>query len=333
MIWERWGPLALLLLTLLAAVGCRDLPRAGKPLDRLGDEISVAGQLFHTGTRVVLWNDPGGYDAYRAHCHFEPRRAEPRQAEGRFARYGSLRDGLPEDLGARVRKQGWTVDDLGQVVRQVVIHYDASGTSRRCFEVLHDIRGLSCHFLLDLDGTIYQTLDLKERAWHAAEANGRSVGIEIANIGAYSGREHDALETWYEESAEGTRIVLPPDHDPGRLPRDLDARPARSAPIRGSIQGQIVWQYDFTESQYRALERLLVTLCRVLPGIEPRVPRDEMGRVPPGVLGEDERREYRGVLGHYHLSPKKIDPGPAFDWLRIETTLQRELGSSREDVD
>ena len=51
--------------------------------------------------------------------------------------------------------------------------------------MLHDLRGLSVHFMLDLDGTIYQTLDLKEGAWHATVANGRSIGIEIANIGAY----------------------------------------------------------------------------------------------------------------------------------------------------
>jgi N-acetyl-anhydromuramyl-L-alanine amidase AmpD len=37
--------------------------------------------------------------------------------------------------------------------------------------------------MLDLDGTIYQTLDLKERASHATIANSRSIGIEIANMG------------------------------------------------------------------------------------------------------------------------------------------------------
>ncbi|MEM9559092.1 MAG: N-acetylmuramoyl-L-alanine amidase, partial [Planctomycetota bacterium] len=36
-----------------------------------------------------------------------------------------------------------------------------------------------------VDGTIYQTLDVTERAWHATKANSRSVGIEIAQIGAY----------------------------------------------------------------------------------------------------------------------------------------------------
>ena len=52
---------------------------------------------------------------------------------------------------------------------------------------LHDRRGLSVHFLLDVDGTLYQTLDLRERAWHAGESffrgrrccNDFSIGIEL----------------------------------------------------------------------------------------------------------------------------------------------------------
>src|SRR4051812_27435652 len=37
---------------------------------RKGDEIVVAGQLFHTGTRVITWMDPHGYDAYRVERRF-----------------------------------------------------------------------------------------------------------------------------------------------------------------------------------------------------------------------------------------------------------------------
>ena len=40
---------------------------------------------------------------------------------------------------------------------------DVEGYSKGTFRVLHDMRGLSVHFMLDLDGTIYQTLDLKVR--------------------------------------------------------------------------------------------------------------------------------------------------------------------------
>ncbi len=87
---------------------------------------------------------------------------------------------------------------LQKVVDQFVIHYDARGTSRGCFEVLHDIRGSSVHFMLDLDGTLYQTLDVKEGAWHATVANGRSIGIEIANIGAYPPGAPSPLDRWYQ---------------------------------------------------------------------------------------------------------------------------------------
>ena len=35
-------------------------------------EIVIAGQYFHTGAPVVLWTDPGGYDAYRTERRFVP---------------------------------------------------------------------------------------------------------------------------------------------------------------------------------------------------------------------------------------------------------------------
>ncbi len=44
----------------------------GTPVPRAGDEIMACGQLFHTGAPVVLWTDPGGYDAYRTDRRFAP---------------------------------------------------------------------------------------------------------------------------------------------------------------------------------------------------------------------------------------------------------------------
>ena len=57
--------------TLLILAGCVTV-QPGTPAKRVGDEIIVAGQLFHTGTRVVTWMDPGGYDAYRVDRRFSP---------------------------------------------------------------------------------------------------------------------------------------------------------------------------------------------------------------------------------------------------------------------
>src|ERR1051326_7874528 len=52
--------------------GCATTPRVGSFAPRTGDEIMVAGKYVHTGTPVVLWTDPGGYDAYRVERRFAP---------------------------------------------------------------------------------------------------------------------------------------------------------------------------------------------------------------------------------------------------------------------
>src|SRR5262249_16347538 len=55
----------------IAVAGCQ-APRPGTFEPRKGDEIVVAGKFVHTGTPVVLWIDPGGYDAYRVERRFGP---------------------------------------------------------------------------------------------------------------------------------------------------------------------------------------------------------------------------------------------------------------------
>ena len=300
-------------------IGC-SAPSIGTPLERHGEEISICGQLFHAGTRVVLWNDPHGYDAYRAHCRWVKRDA-PEAAPDRPNRFGSFRRGLPEDLNQRVRKRGWELEELQETVSQIVFHYDACGASRRCFEVLHDLRGLSSHFMVDLDGTVYQTLDLKERAWHAAVANDRSIGIEIAHIGAFEDME--VLSQWYVDDGSGRRVVFPEDFGDNGLPADFIARPARRALFESTINGRKLKQYDFTEAQYRALEKLTVALCKVFPRIKPSTPLNPDGsRVQIALPGKPELQAFEGLLGHYHVTTRKIDPGPAFDWDRIEGALE-----------
>lgn len=305
---------ALALGALVSLTGC--LSGGSTPpgiLSRSGREISVCGQLIDSGTRVVLWNDPFGYDAYRGHRHFEPDIAGPRTKPERVIRFDTWRRHLPGPVEERVRRRGWTLDDLQQVVHQVVVHYDAVGTSAGCFRVLHDVRGLSAHFLIDLDGTVYQTLDLKERAWHAGAANDHSIGIEIANIGAYA--DEQKLTAHYEVVGDATAIRIPAERR-GHLSAERTFHPARPAPVRGTIQGQELSQYDFTDEQYVALTHLLATLVRVFPKIHPDAPRTADGSIRPDVL-PDHPGDFEGIVGHYHLTPEKVDPGPAFDWSRV----------------
>ena len=225
-----------------------------------------------------------------------------------------------------MQASGWDLKTLGKVVDQFVLHYDVEGLSRRTFEVLNKRAGLSVHFLLDVDGTLYQTLDLQERAQHATIANSRSIGIEIANVGAYPPSEAAPLDRWYRRIDGETRLTVPAAiGETGILTRDFVGRPARATPVRGTIHGKELVQYDFTPEQYAALAKLTATLCRVFPKIELKAPRDAAGKILPRQLNAREFARYRGILGHFHVQENKVDPGPAFQWEAFLGAVRREL--------
>jgi N-acetyl-anhydromuramyl-L-alanine amidase AmpD len=317
----------------LAVSGCFTRPRTFVP--RKGDEIVVAGQLLHTGTRVITWMDPGGYDAYRVERRFAPLDESGWEKSHAAVkeltapnRYGLRREVLTPGEIERVRGGGWDLPTLQRVIDQFVIHYDAAGISKNCFKTLQDFRGLSVHFMLDVDGTIYQTLDVKERAAHATIANGRSIGIEVANLGAYPPGPSKVLDEWYPRDAAGRPYLKVPERvgDPMIATKDFVGRPARAELIRGTIQGHELVQYDFTPEQYAALIKLTAALCKVFPKIACDYPRDAAGKLIRQKLPDDELKAYHGVLGHFHVQTNKVDPGPAFDWDRVIGGARRLLG-------
>ena len=324
------------LVAALCAGGCGTLPRTGQWEPRRGDEIVAAGQFFHTGTPVVLWLDPGGYDAYRVERRFAPLEKSDwadSHAEVRSLktpnRYGLRAHRLTTNQIEIVRGGGWDLPLLQSVVDQFVLHFDVCGTSRTCFRVLHDHRDLSVHFMLDLDGTIYQTLDLKERAWHATTSNDRSIGVEIANMGAYPADGKNPFDQWYQPDTNGqTRITIPERFGDGGLrTKNFTGHPARPAPVRGTIQGDDLVQYDFTPEQYAALTKLTAALCKVFPNLKCGYPLDAQGKLVPQKLPDAELENYQGVLGHYHIQTNKNDPGPAFDWERVVGGAQKILAA------
>jgi hypothetical protein len=242
-------------------------------------------------------------------------------------------------------------------VDQFVLHYDVCGCSRQCFNILHDHRGLSVHFMLDIDGTIYQTLDMKERAWHATTSNDRSVGVEIASPGAMAVPKDPAaagwgvaedgslltppakgtLGEWYVREANGAvRLSLPKWlGDGGVRTRNVDGSAfvpwvvPMGAPDGGlcvqTIQRQRLAQYPYTPQQRAALVKLTATLCQVLPGIRPECPRNADGSVATAKLPDDQLTAFTGVLGHYHVTTDKIDPGPALDFVALIAATRDEL--------
>ncbi len=318
----------------LVLAGCISRP-PGTPAARVGDEIIVAGQLFHTGTRVVTWMDPGGYDAYRVERRFSPyaessweKTPDAAKNLGTPNRYGIRAAALTPAEIERFRGGGWDLPTLQRVVDQFVLHYDVCGISKACFNVLHDQRGLSVHFMLDLDGTVYQTLDLKERARHATISNDRSIGIEIANMGAYPPKDTKVLDEWYPKDAAGRPYIRIPARlgDPMFQVPGFVGRPARDERIAGNVQRTDLVQHDLTPEQYAALVKLTAALCRIFPKLTCDYPRDASGALITTKLPDEAWKAYAGVLGHYHVQTNKIDPGPALNWDLLIRGARRELG-------
>ncbi|EEF61699.1 N-acetylmuramoyl-L-alanine amidase [Pedosphaera parvula] len=326
------APLLMLAASLALATGCKTAPTPGAMAPRANDEIMVAGQRFHTGTKVVLWTDPGGYDAYRVERRFAPLEKSGWEASHEEVkelqspnRYNTRRGTLTPEQIEEVRGGGWPLPMLQDVVDQFVLHFDVCGTSRQCFNILQDHRDLSVHFMLDVDGTIYQTLDLKERAWHATTSNNRSVGIEIANIGAYSNEEKSPLGEWYKQEKGRTRITIPESFggDSALRTKGFVGYSARPEPVKGVIQGRELTQYDYTPEQYEALAHLTAALCKIFPKITCDYPKDTSGNLITHKLSDADLKNYHGVMGHYHVQTDKVDPGPALQWDRLITKAQK----------
>jgi len=233
------------------------------------------------------------------------------------ARY-NMRPVFPQEIEI-VRGGGWNLTLLQKYVDKFVLHYDVAAFSKICYKVLHDMRFLSVHFMLDVDGVIYQTLDLKERAWHATIANSNSIGIEIANIGAYGVNATNPFNRYYERDAHGTKLIIPPN---SILTQNFLGRPRKNEPVIGTIQKQRLVQYDLTQQQYNALIKLTHALTKIFPKLKLQYP-NRNGELIRETLTPEELLKFGGIVGHFHVQDNKVDPGPALDWNYLINSVKK----------
>jgi len=251
-----------------------------------GTSIVAAGQSFDVGRPVVLWNEAEGFDGYAQSCIESRAIGNSICCTRKFDRFAPRRT-----------LQSRTLSSLQTVVKQVVLHLDGCVNSRSCFHSMHDMPrpdggcGLSAHFMIDADGTIYQTLDLVERAYHAEEANSGSIGVEICNRGDASRNELD------------------------RLPRDYRTRPVKDV----VINGHTFHAFDFRPEQYASVLALSRVLVRLFPNVRPVYPERD-GKPLLETLRDPQ--SFNGIVGHLHVDKQKHkwDPG-AFDWPRLKSAL------------
>jgi hypothetical protein len=164
--------------------------------------------------------------------------------------------------------------------KMFVAHWDACLSTAQMHQVTKE-RGLSVHFGIDNDGTIYQLLDTKDIAWHARGINTQSIGVEIANPVKlrYNAR--------YKKKGQPLRKVV----------------------LDDVIHGKKCPPYlDFYPVQLEAFKALARAVCKA-HNIPLAAPLDKSGALVRGVDRRVQGRSFRGIVGHYHVTNTKTDPG------------------------
>lgn len=196
--------------------------------------------------KVVLWDDPNGFKANKG-CYTDLSGKEDREPT------------------------------------MFVNHWDVCLSAESCARVLNK-RGISVHFLIDNDGTIFQMLDTQHKAWHAGipryeGGNPKGIGVEISN--AYYLKYQD----WYVKNGFGERPVQE----------------------NGYVHGRTLDPFtDFYPVQLDALKALWKAV-HIGIGIPLEYPKNSKGHIETSVHKDCERGKFHGICNHYNFVKTKID--------------------------
>ena len=158
-------------------------------------------------------------------------------------------------------------------------HWDVCLSSKSCFNVLKK-RGISVHFCIDNDGTIYQLMDCNHIAWHAGnrKVNNNSIGVEISN--AY----YPKYQELYKMKGFGERPVW------------------KDVKVHGKTLEPFLGFYPVQAEAFKALAEALNKEYGI-----PLVTPTENNELIETIYTEAQRGTFEGVVSHYHITRRKID--------------------------
>lgn len=194
--------------------------------------------------KVVLWDEDGGLEC------------EP----GTYTSYAGKPDRKPHYF---------------------VNHWDVCLSSQSMAKVI-SMRGISIHYGIDNDGTIYQLLDTQHAAWQAGgrKWNHDSIGLELAN--AY----YPKYQSWYEKNGFGSRPVVK----------------KGEAVCHGSSLGEHLGFYPIQIEAAKALWKAVHNALDI-----PLECPTSAGKMISTVDPRCEASKFEGFINHYNLTRRKID--------------------------
>ena len=187
---------------------------------------------------------------------------------------------LPIESGGLRLTKGFRVVREKRKVTNFVSHWDVCLSSESCYRVLKN-RGISVHFGIDNDGTIYQYMDCNHIAWHAGSSkwNNNSIGVEISN--AY----YPKHQGWYKSHGYGERPLW------------------ENKKVHGKYLDPFLGFYDV---QLQALQALMKAIHTAYD-IPLECPLSPNNKTSTGICKSAVSGKFNGFISHYHLTNRKID--------------------------
>ena len=171
-------------------------------------------------------------------------------------------------------------------VKMIVTHFDVCLSAKSCKRVLEK-KGISSHFAIDNDGTIYQMVDTQHEGWHAGnrKVNKASIGVDISNA------VYTKYQKWYRRKGFGSRPLM------------------EKVKIHGRYVKECLGFYPVQLEAYKALVK---TLCAHYD-IPVQMPMDKEGNVLRAVQKETKAGKFSGIVNHFHVTRGKWDTAN-LDW-------------------
>lgn len=177
---------------------------------------------------------------------------------------------------AHQKKRTYSKRKPGRKIGAIITHWDVTKGPISTFKVLRAV-GLSSHFCIAVDGTIYQYADTKDITRHCGRLNSWTIGIDI------NSRVYAKYSDWYEQKGHGKRPLMVAKYH------------KRKKEILGYYPAQI-----------EAYNKLIRVLCDFYD-IPREAPVDEDGKLITTVYPELKKKKWEGVANHYNLTRKKWD--------------------------
>jgi len=166
-------------------------------------------------------------------------------------------------------------------INMVITHWDVCTSAAKCHRILA-AKGISTHFCIDWDGTIYQFVDVMNEGWHAgvSKINRQSVGIDFNN-------------------------PIYPKYNKILTSKGQDKRPIISGyKINGWNPGEFL---GFHQVQVDAYVALLAALNKHLPDFELNATADSGDPRVIKAIKVDRAVDEGGVMHHAHVKKRKWD--------------------------